>query len=103
VARADSEHVAGWAFVTPATVLIGIFGLLPIGWSLLLSFQHSDLLTPETPWVGTRNYRQLVHDPTFAAAVGHTLLYSALFVPATMVVGVLVAAALNRRVRGISL
>ena len=98
-----SDHVAGWAFVTPATVLIAVFGLLPIAWSLLLSFQKSDLLTPSTPWVGTKNYRTLLHDPTFALSVRHTIVYTALFVPATMLVGVFIAVALNRRIRGISI
>jgi multiple sugar transport system permease protein len=88
--------------VTPATLLIGGFGLLPILWSLMLSFQKSDLLTPETPWVGLKNYKQIAHDPTFGLAIEHTLVYTALFVPATMLVGLLVAAALNRKVRGIT-
>jgi multiple sugar transport system permease protein len=98
-----SEHAVGWAFVTPATVLIGIFGLLPILWSLLLSFQKSDLLTPETPWVGLDNYRQIPGDPTFRLAIQHTIVYTAMFVPATMFVGLLIAVALNRKVRGISI
>ena len=97
-----SEHAVGWAFVTPATVLIGIFGLLPIAWSLLLSFQKSDLLTPETPWVGLDNYKQIADDATFRLAIEHTIVYTVLFVPATMIVGLLIAAALNRTVRGIS-
>jgi multiple sugar transport system permease protein len=99
---ARSEHVVGWAFVTPVTVLIGIFGLLPIGWSLLLSFQKSDLLTPETPWVGISNYQKLMHDSAFGSSVQHTVVYTAIFVPATMIVGILIAVALNRKVRGIS-
>ncbi len=98
-----SEHVIGWAFVTPATVLIGIFGLLPIGWSLVLSFQKSDLLTPETPWVGLSNYQQLAHDSQFGSAVQHTVIYTLLFVPATMLVGLVIAVALNRNVRGVSI
>lgn len=98
-----SEHAVGWAFVTPATVLIGVFGLLPILWSLLLSFQHSDLLTPQTPWVGLKNYKQIPGDPIFRQAIENTIVYTALFVPATMVVGLVIAVALNRKVRGISL
>ncbi len=97
-----SEHAVGWAFVTPATLLIGVFGLLPILWSLLLSFQKSDLLTPETPWVGLHNYRQIPQDATFRLAIEHTIVYTVLFVPATMIVGLLIAVALNRNVRGIS-
>src|SRR3954451_4525169 len=98
-----SEHAVGWAFVTPATLLIGVFGLLPILWSLLLSFQKSDLLTPETPWVGLHNYQQIRGDPTFRLAIEHTIVYTVLFVPATMIVGLLIAVALNRKVRGISI
>src|SRR5215510_4516996 len=97
-----SEHAAGWAFVTPATILIAVFGMLPILWSLLLSFQKSDLLTPETPWVGLDNYRQIPDDATFRLAMEHTLVYTVLFVPITMFVGLFIAVALNRKVRGIS-
>jgi multiple sugar transport system permease protein len=97
-----SETVAGWALVSPAAVLIGAFGLLPVLMSLMLSFQHSDLLTPETPWVGFDNYRKLADDPLFVDAIKHTIIYTALFVPGTMVVGLFVAAALNRSVRFIS-
>jgi multiple sugar transport system permease protein len=97
-----SEHAVGWAFVTPATVLIGVFGLLPILWTLLLSFQKSDLLTPQTPWVGAHNYKQIPDDPIFRQAIENTAVYTALFVPATMIVGLVIAVALNRKVRGIS-
>jgi multiple sugar transport system permease protein len=98
-----SEHAVGWAFVSPAALIIGIFGLLPILWSLLLSFQKSDLLTPQTPWVGLQNYKQIPGDATFRLAIEHTIVYTALFVPCTMLVGLVIAAALNRKVRGISI
>jgi multiple sugar transport system permease protein len=97
-----SEHLTGWTLVGPGAILIGIFGLLPVLMSLKLSFQRSDLLTPETPWVGTDNYRKLAHDPVFAAAIQHTIVYTALFVPGTMLVGLLVATAMNRSIRFIS-
>jgi multiple sugar transport system permease protein len=97
-----SESLSGWTLVSPAAVLIGIFGLLPVVMSLMLSFQHSDLLTPETPWVGLANYRKLAEDPVFVEAIRHTIIYTALFVPGTMLVGLFVAAAMNRSVRFIS-
>lgn len=97
-----SEGVAGWALVSPGAVLIGIFGLLPVLMSLQLSFQKSDLLNPETPWVGLDNYRKLADDPMFVESITHTIVYTALFVPGTMVVGLLIATALNRSVRFIS-
>jgi multiple sugar transport system permease protein len=96
---ASSEHFTGWAFVTPAVVIIGLFGVVPIVWSALLSFQKNNLLTPDTPFVGTANYRQMVHDPVVAQAIQHTLVYTALFVPGTMAVGLFLAVAMNRKIR----
>jgi multiple sugar transport system permease protein len=88
--------------VSPSVLLIGLFGLVPVAWSMVLSFQHSDLQTPAT-WAGLGNYRQLTHDPVFVESVRHTAVYTVLFVPITLLASLLVAAALNRRVHGISL
>jgi multiple sugar transport system permease protein len=96
------DNAAGWALVSPGAILIGIFGLLPVLMSLKLSFQQSDLLSPETPWVGTENYQRLFDDPQFVDAVKNTIIYTVLYVPGTMLVGLLVAAALNRSIRFIS-
>ncbi|ANW65361.1 ABC transporter permease [Mycobacterium sp. djl-10] len=97
-----SDTVSGWALVSPAALLIGIFGLLPVLMSLQLSFQDSDLLSDRTPWVGFDNYRKLAEDPMFLESVKHTIVYTALFVPGTMLVGLLIAAAMNRSLRFIS-
>jgi multiple sugar transport system permease protein len=95
-----SEHFAGWAFVMPAVVLIAIFFLIPIGWSLLLSLR-SDNLLGTSHFIGLKNYHALVKDPTFRSAVGHTLLYSVIFVPVSVLGALALAMALNRRIRGI--
>jgi multiple sugar transport system permease protein len=84
-------------------VIIGLFGAAPIVWSAVMSFQENNLLSPSTPFVGTANYRKLVHDPLVAQAIQHTLIYTALFVPGTMVVGLFLAVAMNRKIRFISL
>ena len=43
-----------------------------------------------------------MHDPVFADSVRHTVVYTVLFVPITLVLSLLAAAALNRRIRGIT-
>jgi multiple sugar transport system permease protein len=93
-----SDHVAGWLFVLPATVLIGLFGIVPIGWALLLSFQHNDLLTAPA-WVGLGNYRQLVHDPVFRDSIRRTLVYTGLFVPLSVGGALAVALLLHADIR----
>jgi len=95
-----SDHLAGWMFVAPAVVLIGIFGLVPIAWSAIMSFQANDLVSAPS-WVGLANYQALAKDPAFIASVRHTLVYTALFVPLSVAGSLLVAWALNRKLRGV--
>jgi multiple sugar transport system permease protein len=95
-----SEHFAGWAFVAPAVILIAIFFLIPIGWSLLISLQANNLIAP-SHYVGLANYKALTKDPAFRSAIGHTLLYTAIFVPVSVAGALALAVALNRKIRGI--
>jgi multiple sugar transport system permease protein len=98
----ESDHFSGWALAFPAVFLIFVFGIVPIVWSALLSFQRTNLLSPPQ-WIGLANYRALPSDPLFRQSVVHSLVYTALFVPLSVVGGLLVAVALNRRIRGIFL
>jgi multiple sugar transport system permease protein len=95
-----SENLAGWAFVAPAVILIAVFALIPIGWSLLLSFQANNLLAPGH-YIGLANYKALTKDPQFRAAIGHTVVYTVIFVPVSVLGALGLAVALNRKLRGI--
>jgi multiple sugar transport system permease protein len=95
-----SDHFVGWAFASPAVILIVVFGIVPIVWSALLSLQKTNLLAP-AQWVGLDNYRALPKDPLFRQSLTHSAIYTALFVPLSVAGGLLTAIALNRRVRGI--
>ncbi|MFC4031255.1 carbohydrate ABC transporter permease [Streptomyces polygonati] len=96
------ESAAAWAFISPSVVVILGLGVVPVVWSLLLSFKADDLVTPSR-WVGLDNYRALGHDPHFSQAVGNTLVYTALYVPLSMALGLALALALNRRIRLVGL
>jgi multiple sugar transport system permease protein len=100
---AAAEQFTGWGFVTPGVAIILLFGLVPIVWSAVMSFQRNNLLTSNTPFVGLANYRQMIHDPVVGQAIEHTLVYTALFVPGTMLAGLFLAVAMNRKIRFISL
>jgi multiple sugar transport system permease protein len=96
-----SDNLAGWGFVSPSVLLIGLFGLVPVVWAFVLSFEQNDLTSPGQ-WVGLANYRKLLHDPQFSNSVRNTILYTLVFVPVSLLGSLLVAAALNRRVRGMT-
>lgn len=100
--RRRRETAAAWAYVSPAVLIILGLGVVPVAWSLLLSFQADDLVTPSR-FVGFDNYTALAQDPRFAQTVGNTLLYTVLYVPLSVLFGFLLAQALNRRIRLIGL
>ena len=95
----SSEQFTGWAFVTPGVAIILLFGAVPIIWSAILSFQNRSSLGGASRFIGLQNYQKLVHDPVVAQAISHTLIYTVLFVPGTMIVGLFLAVGMNRKIR----
>ncbi|MGO1769197.1 MAG: carbohydrate ABC transporter permease [Microbacterium sp.] len=95
--RRARDTLTGWGFVGPATLIVLGLSIFPAVWAFLLSLQDwNGFSTPE--WVGTANYADMVSDADLGAAVVHTLVYTAMFVPASVLLGLGLAVALNRRV-----
>ena len=96
--RVLGESPTAWAFVLPAVVIIVGLAIVPIGWSLLLSFNSADLIAP-AQWIGLSNYDALLSDPGLRDAIEHTIVYTVLFVPISTGLGLFLAMALNRPIR----
>lgn len=88
-----------WAifFLAPATLLLVIFVVGPIISSLILTFFEWDLLTPPE-WVGFENFRTMFQDGDFYKALGNTFYFIAGYVPAVMILGLLVATVMNHNI-----
>jgi len=83
-------------FIAGALVLIVCFHLAPCLWGISLSFFRYDGIG-EAQWAGLDNYRRLATDATAAAALWITLKYALLAVPASLVLGLLIALVLDER------
>ncbi|MGW4717006.1 carbohydrate ABC transporter permease [Nocardia sp. NPDC004260] len=93
---------AGWAFVAPNVAAVAVFLLFPLGFSLYLSFHSWDLFSPMR-FVGVDNYRRLfTSDPLFLIALRNTAVFTLLTLVPTVMIGLAVAAALNRKLVGVS-
>jgi ABC-type sugar transport systems, permease components len=90
---ARSEQVNGWLFVMPALVLLGVFMIYPILWSLWMSFQVGRGMN--FSFGGFTNILRLTQDPIFLRALGNTLIFLAIQVPIMLVLALLFANALN--------
>ncbi|MBN9306548.1 MULTISPECIES: carbohydrate ABC transporter permease [unclassified Devosia] len=88
-----SEQVTGWAFVAPALVLLGIFMIYPIIWSLWMSFQVGKGMN--LSFGGWANIIRLTKDPVFIRALVNTCIFFVVQVPIMIVLALLFAVALN--------
>ena len=91
-----------WAMLTPT--LIGlVFGALgSVLATLVLSFAKWDLLTSPT-WAGLENYVDLFKDQKVLLSLTNTIKFAAIYVPGVVIVSLLIAVLLNRKIRGLSL
>lgn len=88
-------------FALPVLLVFGMFSWVPIGRSLVMSFQQTNLLT--SSWVGLDNFRAVFDDPLLVKAVVNTgwfaLLALVLGYPVPLVAAVLMSEV--RRMKGL--
>ena len=103
VAGAEArESRLAWAFVMPALgtiVLIALFPLLRTVWE---SFHVHDLRMPwrGQPFVWFANYLEVATDGRFWEAMAHTMVFTVASVALELVLGLVLALALNKAYRG---
>jgi multiple sugar transport system permease protein len=98
VAPGGRRTAVGWAFAGPATFVVVGLSLFPAVWAFFISRTRWNGVAPAVD-IGWRNYERMVSDPELSAAVQHTVVLTAMFVPASVLLGMLLADALNRRIR----
>ncbi|WP_433085014.1 carbohydrate ABC transporter permease [Dactylosporangium sp. CA-052675] len=90
--------LTGWAFAGPATLIVVGLSLFPAVWAFFISRTKWNGIAQPTD-IGWANYERLARDPDLAAAAQHTLVLTLLFVPGSIALGLLLAIALNQRIR----
>jgi multiple sugar transport system permease protein len=96
--RAARNSLTGWAFAGPATLIVVGLSIFPAVWAFFISRTKWNGIAPATD-VGWRNYQRIIEDPDAIAAARHTLVLTVLFVPASILLGILIAVALNQKIR----
>ena len=88
-------------FLLPSLSGLLLFVLGPLFVSLGISFTDWNLLRPPH-FVGLDNYRELAGSGDVRAALEHTLVFIALYLPTVLVLGLGLALLLNRRLHGLA-
>ena len=92
--------LAGYLFILPSLIFILVFVIGPILASLYYSFTDYDLMKAPR-WAGFKNYGNLLADPRYPNAIANTIYFAVATVPTGVVTSLLLAALINRRIRGI--
>jgi ABC-type sugar transport system permease subunit len=101
-----SDQLWGWFFVAPFLILAGLFLVFPIGYSLLLSFHETTLVTAWADpfgtmvFVGLDNYYNLLSDVRFWWSVVAMMIYAIILIPSSILASLLLALAVNPKLPG---
>jgi multiple sugar transport system permease protein len=98
---AREAQILGWLFVAPAVAVVAALILYPLVTGFKQSIRSGGFLFGEQPgYVGLRNYRDVIHDPTSQSAMRHTVEYVLVAVSLEILLGIAVAVTLHRVFRG---
>ncbi|MBI5706670.1 MAG: sugar ABC transporter permease [Armatimonadetes bacterium] len=89
-------QTAGWNFVSPALLIMGIFVAIPAIWGILLAFTHYDGMS-EARFVGADNFKRLLDDPLIWTTLLNTSIYVVFTLPVGLALGLGIALALHQK------
>lgn len=91
-----------YLYVLPAFVVYAVFMLFPLGRAVQYSLYQWNTITNVSRFVGVDNYREMFADPELRSGFTHALVLILFYAVIPLVIGLLLAAVLNRaRVRGL--
>ncbi|MET3293202.1 UNVERIFIED_CONTAM: multiple sugar transport system permease protein [Brevibacillus sp. OAP136] len=96
----DSEGRWGLLMVSPYLLNFIVFVLGTSLASIYFSFSDYDMLNPPE-WTGLANYEKLFQDPLFYKALWNTVYFTLLYVPAKTFLALILAVALNQKLKGL--
>ncbi|MER7689736.1 sugar ABC transporter permease [Streptomyces sp. NPDC097610] len=100
--RPISQQWAAWAFLAPVTLYLVLFYAYPLYRNLDLSLRNytvRSFVHGDAPFTGLENYRTVFDDPTFAPALLHTVVFTAVCLFFQYAIGLALAVFFNQNFR----
>ncbi|MBW0169389.1 MAG: carbohydrate ABC transporter permease [Hydrogenophaga sp.] len=97
------ELLTAVVMLAPSLVFLAAFTYWPIARSLIYGFFDVQLGSTEIFYVGWENYQRLWHDALFWQSLRNTVAYMVVTVPTSIGLALVLAVALDRKLRGTSL
>lgn len=99
--RRLKDTVLAVVLLAPAAVIFVSFFFYPLYRLVYLGLHQQNRFGTKERWVGWSQYRDVLTGPAFRSGLNHSTLFVLYTVPAGLVLGILLAVAANRRLRGI--
>jgi multiple sugar transport system permease protein len=98
--RSRTRQWKGLLYIAPAMVLVLIFFVLPVLFTVWMSF-HNWPLMGQPKWVGLRNYSRMFTDTRFLSAISFTAFYTVIVTVAIFALAFPLALFVERARRGV--
>ncbi|ACY97309.1 carbohydrate ABC transporter permease [Thermomonospora curvata] len=95
--------VSPYLLISPFYVVFAVFGVFPLLFTLWMSLRDRELASGKDEYVGLRNYADLLGDADFLNAVVNTVAMFFIATVPQLLLALLLANALNRRLRASTL
>ncbi|NEC88521.1 carbohydrate ABC transporter permease [Streptomyces sp. SID12501] len=100
--RPGSQQWAAWAFLAPVTLYLALFYAYPLYRNIDLSLRNytvRSFVQGDAPFTGLANYRTVFDDPTFAPALLHTVVFTAVCLVFQYAIGLALAVFFDQHFR----
>jgi multiple sugar transport system permease protein len=96
------DFYTGLACLLPSAIIVGVFIIFPIFFSLFLSVHEWSILTSDMDFVGLGNFERMIHSKEFWNTLKNTFVYTVAVVPLGAASSLGLALLLNRKIVGSS-
>jgi len=94
------DGISAIFFLTPTLIIFITFILFPVIFSFYLSFHEWNMFSSEATYIGLENYKRMFQSEEFWSVFKNTVIYTLGTVPLNMALALLVAIALNKKIKG---
>ncbi len=98
----NRQTIEAWVILAPILLYYFLFAVLPVVANFAVSFMEWNGFN-EAQWVGLDNYVRFFATPRYMEVLFNTLFFALVILTISMVLGFLIALALNEEVRGLAL
>lgn len=102
--RQRNERVAAYIFTSPAMILLVVFLLVPMFYTIYYSlFKYQVMRPDDIAFLGLENYAKLFHDEDFWKSLKNTVYFSVIVVPVQCALALALALLVSKRFKGVAI